>query len=305
VPTAIHDSEGLRIHKNDANGFVVCRLHYTADPRKRSEEWRAAAQMGMSKAQFEQEFEINYAAHMGERVFPEIRDKRHEIVLSESPYEFGDWPKHLQMWGGFDYGSKNPSSFHVYTIVDGVIYAIWEMYEPCKNIRDFTAAMKDCPYWSQVRWIAHDPDMNNLKQRDLKTGGMTTVRRQFEELGINKWVPGNNNEQAWLVQMQKHWSGREITFKILQCCPKMIDEFENATFVGMTERQLETQNYREAVLDKNNHAMDDCKYFMNVPRSESVSERKAQKFNAGESYSSGGPTPRAPWGRERELGLVV
>jgi hypothetical protein len=31
----------------------------------------------------------------------------------------------------------------------------------------------------------------------------------------------------------------------------------------MSDRQLETQNYREAMVDRKNHAMDDCKYFMN------------------------------------------
>lgn len=300
----ICNQEGLTIHKNEHNGFVVCRLHYRADPRKRSPEWKQAAQMGMSKAQFEQEFEINYNAHMGERVFPEIRDKREQIVFREGPYLDGLWPTNLPMWGGFDYGAKNPSSFHVYTIVDGVVWAVWELYAPCRNIVEFTREMLACPYWNQLRWIAHDPDMNNLKQRDLKTGMMTTVRRQFEDLGVTKWLPGNNNEQAWMAQMQKHWCGQEITFKILECCPMLIDEFENATFIAMTEKQLETQNYREAIVDKHNHAMDDCKYFMNVPL-RPVNRSHRQTFNVGESYGWGNGHSPSIGGRERELGFAI
>jgi hypothetical protein len=269
MSVTLHEQQGLRISKNARNGFVIARLHYSADPRKRSPEWKAAAQQGLSDAKFRQEFEIDYGAHMGEKVFPEMQSRRHEIVCRQGPYEFNQWPSSLTMWGGFDYGTKNATSFHVYTIVDGITYALWELYTPCKNIIDFARLMKECPYWNQLRYIAHDPDMEGLKTRDMSTGAMTTVRRNFEQLGIHKWLQGNNNEPAWLSQMQKHWCGPDVTFKILESCPRMIDEFESATYVQMTERQLESSNFREAMVDKNNHAMDDCKYFMNslpVPR---------------------------------------
>lgn len=261
--TILHEQQGLRIHRNERNGFVVCRLHFTADPRKRSEEWRAASKRGMSRAKWEQEFDINYDAQLGEKAFPEIREKREQIVLREGPYLDGKWPQHLQMWGGFDYGTKNPSSFHVYTQVDAVTYAIWELYEPCRNIIEFVMKMKACPYWDQIRYILHDPDMCALKQRDLKTGDVTSVRAQFEQLGITKWMSGNNDEAGWLVRMQKHWCTSEITFKILECCPNLIEEFELATYKNMSERQLEAANYSEGLVDKHNHALDDCKYFMN------------------------------------------
>lgn len=289
----IHSQKGLRIVQNDRNGFVVATLHYTADPRKGSKEWKKEAQQGLSQAKFEQEFEISYDAMLGEKVFPEIKSRRSEIILHEGPYQFNDWPRSLAMWGGLDYGTRNASSFHIYTAVDGVLYAIWEMYKPCKNIIDFAREMKECPYWEQVRYIAHDPSLSNLTQRDMKTGAMTTVIQQFQELGINKLIRGINDEQAWLVQMQKHWCGDDITFKIMDCCPRMIEEFESATYVSMSERQLETQNYRETLVDKFNHALDDCKYFMNS--APSVRTRKirlpnlAEKFGFGPSSSQYSP----------------
>lgn len=287
----LHEQTGLRIVRNSRNGFVVCRLHYTADPRKRSPEWKAEARRGMSLAKFEQEFEINYNALLGERVFPEITARREEIILREGPYEYNQWPTHLPMWGGFDYGQKNPASFHVYTIVDGVTYAIWEMYQPCKNIVEFARAMKMCPYWQQIRYIAHDPDMDSLKHMDRD--GVTSVRRFFEREGVAKWLKGNNDEQAWLVAMQKHWCGPEVTFKILESCPMLIDEFEQATYVSMTERQLETQNFREGMVDKRNHALDDCKYFMNSSPNANVRftfkpPKLAASYGWGPSATPGG-----------------
>jgi hypothetical protein len=283
--TTLHEQQGLRITKNAKNGFVVARLHYTADPRKRSPEWKAAARQGMSQAKFEQEFEINYDALLGERVFPEITDRRHEIVHRTGPYLDGVWPDHLPMWGGFDYGQKNPSSFHIYTIVDGVVWAIWEMYKPCRNITEFAEEMKQCPYWARVRYIAHDPDMDNLKIM-TRGEGTTSVRRMFETLGVTRWLRGNNDEQAWLARMQKHWCGVDVTFKILDTCPMLIDEFAHATYVSMTERQLETQNYRETLVDKHNHAMDDCKYFMNSDAAPVVRNVKLPNLLSAYSWGS-------------------
>jgi hypothetical protein len=287
----LHSQQGLQIRQNTRNGFVVATLHYTADPRKRSKEWKKEAFQGMSQAKAEQEFEISYDAMLGEKIFPEIKDRRNEIVLSEGPFEFNDWPKSLPMWAGLDYGARNPSSFHIYTVVDQVIYCIWELYHPCKNIVEFVQEMKACPFWDQIRYIAHDPSMTNLTQRDMKTGGMTTVARQFIELGVTRLLPGNTDEQAWFVQMQKHWCGEEVTFKIMESCPKMIEEFEAATYTSMSERQLETSDYQEKMVDKFNHALDDCKYFMNS--SPSIKSRKITLPNIAGKFGFG-PVTSAP-----------
>jgi hypothetical protein len=262
MPNLLHQQKGLRIVQNDKNGFIVVTLHYTADPAKRSSLWKKEAAQGMSHAKFAQEYEIDYTALFGEKAFPEVKERRMEICV-KSPF-LEDWPRDLPMWGGFDYGAKNPSSFHVYTVVDKVIYALWELYEPCKNIIEFAKKMKECPYWRQLRYIAADPDIANLKHRDMTTGAATSVMHQFIQLGVTKLVPSTTDEQAWMATMRRHWQAQEVTFKIVEdSCPHMIAEFEDATYVTMTDRQLETQNYREQLVDRKNHALDDCKYFMN------------------------------------------
>lgn len=298
----IHEQQGLRIVQNEKNGFCVATLHFTADPKKRSPEWKAAARKGMSQAKYDQEFEISYDAFLGERVFPEIRERRSEIILREGPYEFNQWPKSLTMWAGFDYGTQNPSSMHVYTIVDGVTYAIWELYKPCKNILDFVEEMKACPFYNQLRWIAHDPDMNNRKQRDMASGATISVRTQFERLGITKWLSGSTDEQAWLSIMQRHWCGPEVTFKILESCPQLINELEGATYTSMTEKQLETQNYKEALVDKHNHAMDDLKYFMNANPSEV--KRFVKIPSLVDTYGTRPIGAKLPPLRQKELGIA-
>ena len=65
-------TEQMKIVKNDVNRFIVCTLHYTADPSKRSKDWQAEAKAGMSPARWDKEYEIDYVALYGQRVFPEI-----------------------------------------------------------------------------------------------------------------------------------------------------------------------------------------------------------------------------------------
>lgn len=293
MPTLLHSQQGLQIVKNDKNGFTVCTLHFSADPKKRSPEWKREAAQGLSKAKFEQEYEISYDAQMGERVFPEIRDRRDEIVIEEGPFIEDKWPCDLPMWGGFDYGARNPSSFHIYTLHDGILYAIWELYEPCKNILSFSQRMKDCPYWGQLRYIASDPDIFSLKQRDMKSGLPINVASQFQSLGITKLIAGSTDEQGWITKVQRHWQGKDITFKILSSCRNMIQEFGEATYISMSDRQLETQNYREAMVDRHNHSLDDCKYFMNsLPQG---GNRKVKLPSMVSNYS--------PWNSQKEPSL--
>lgn len=261
MPQLLHESQGLKIVKNDRNKFCVVTLHYTADPNKRSPAWKAEAMAGLSAAKFAKEYEIDYEAMFGEKVFPEIVTNRERIIVREPYPEFG---RFLQFWGGFDYGIRNPSSFHIYTNIDGCIYVIWELYEQCKNIFEFAASMKACPYWDRIKYIAADPTMWDNRSHSTKTGMMMSVVDQFIEQGITKFIPGNNDEITWIGAMRQFWANPEDPlFRIVDTCPMMIKEFESAVFVSMTESAAAVKNYKEAIVDKDNHALDDCKYFIN------------------------------------------
>jgi hypothetical protein len=260
VSEVIHESRGLRIHRNPKNRFCVVRLHYTADPAKRSKQWLAEAKAGMHPAQFEREYEISYTALLGEKVFPEIGSYRDQIIRHPP---FPEWGKEQPFWAGFDYGARNPASFHVYTIDDGVIYSIWELYEPCKNIPEFCQKLKDCPYYSRLRYIASDPDVFSKKSHD-KFGNPTSVGALMAEQGITKLIPGNNNEDTFIAEIRKRWADPEdITFKIYDTCVYQIREFEMAIYPMQSEKLLLASNAHERIQDKNNHALDDAKYFFN------------------------------------------
>lgn len=252
----LHDSQGLRIHINPKNKFCIVRLHYTADPAKRGEAWRAEAKSGLTDAQWAKEMELDWTAQYGEKVFPEIINRRDEIVVK--PHEIG---ADQVCWAGFDYGMRNPSAMIVYTIEDGVMYAIWELYKPCKNIPLFAEEMKACPYWGQIKYIANDPDMMRNKTHD-KWGNPTSVQNLFNLAGVTRFLPGLQDEQAWVAMMKEHWAGASPTFRMFEGCQKLREEFESAVYATMSDRLLATQNYRETITERNNHALDACKYFM-------------------------------------------
>ena len=260
MPIILHESEGLKIVKNDKNKFCVVTLHYTADPRKRTEEWKREAESGMTPAQWAKEYEIDYTALYGQKVFPELATNKARIVI-HPPYP--EFPDFQTCWGGFDYGGRSPASFHVYTICDGATYAIWELYEPCGNVADFAKKMQECPYWNRIKYIAADPSIW-WKNQQAKQGALTSIYELFIENKIYKFLQGVTDEPAWIAQMRQHWTDPDDpTFKIFDCCPMMVKEFEEAVYASTSDKALMTQNLRENILDKNNHSLDDCKYYMN------------------------------------------
>lgn len=260
MPEELHSQTGLRIIRNDANRFIICTLHYTADPVKRTKEWQVDAKAGMRPAQWAKEYEIDYVALYGQRVFPEISANRDRIVVQE-PYP--EWSAMQPFWGGFDFGQRNPTSFHVYTISDGVLYSVWEHYEPCKNIPDLCQKLLSCPYYYQIKYIACDPTITNRRTQTNRLGNFITLSDLMMEYGVKKLIPGNTDETTWLEMVRQHWKdAADPTFRIFARCPAMIKEFENAVFAGQSDKEILTETYKEKIEDVHNHALDDSKYLM-------------------------------------------
>lgn len=257
----LHEQLGLKIRRNPNNRFVVCELDYFADPSKRSTEWAEEAKSGMSAAAWAKEYLRDATAMYGQRVFPEIATYRDKIVIGPPYREFGPTGGY---WAGFDFGSRNPSAFIVYTIEDGVIYAIWELYEPCRTIPDLASKIISCPYYNHLKYISCDPTITNQKTRTNKFGALVTIADLLAEYGIKRMRPGDTNEQVWVATMRRHWSNSEDpTFRILDTCPNLIHEFENVVFASQNEKEILTETYREQIEDVHNHALDATKYLMN------------------------------------------
>lgn len=261
----MHEQEGLRIWRNPGNKFVVCELMFTADPAKRSDEWRAEAEAGMSPGRFAKEYLIQWDALDGQKVFPEIVEKRSSIVLPQGVVTFGE---HQRYWAGYDHGMRNPAAFVVFTQDEsGTIYAVWELYEPCDNMPSFVGKLKQCPYWNKIKYIVADPSLWD-KRGYSQDGIPISPYEMFMQYGVKNFVKGSKDtEQTWLLLMHSYWADTaDIQFKIMDNCLNLIEELEGARYANMTELMASTRNINEKMVDKANHAMDATKYWMTFHR---------------------------------------
>jgi hypothetical protein len=235
----------------------------------------------MKPGAFEQEFEIQYNAGGGQKVFPAASMRRDRIVLN-APYP--SFPEGLRCWGGLDYGKRNPSSFHVYVEYDRCVYSVFELYEPAPDINIFAAKMLACPWYDKLVYIAADGHIFNATSH--QNGIACSIADHFVAAGVKKLYKGDTSQagafaweaimhEHWGVQIGDQWSVEDPTFKLFSCCPNQIREFQEAVYVSQSDGQLLTSDYKEGIADFNNHSLDDCKYYvLSRPRNRAPSKVK-------------------------------
>lgn len=91
---------GISEWRNPRNSFFVCKLHYTADPTKRSGEWRKKTSEGLSLRAWQREYEISWTSPEGEPVVPEFDANFHvrDTTITRDS-------KLLRFW---DFGAVSP-----------------------------------------------------------------------------------------------------------------------------------------------------------------------------------------------------
>ncbi len=78
--------EGVEIWQNPKNRFTVIDLHYTADPRKRSPEWRDAIKQSMPARDFAMEYERSWQTFEGKPVYSDFKSSLH-VKTGKPPVE--------------------------------------------------------------------------------------------------------------------------------------------------------------------------------------------------------------------------
>jgi len=239
--------QGLKITHNKNNGFTVVTLHYTANPKKATPEWKAKTKKGMPEHGWQREYEIDYGAMGGQLIFPQFREFEHKIVCE--PFDV----THFKKYGSIDYGgARSPFSFHVYTIdYDGRIYAIWEHYGIDPHLKNHADGIKACPYFKELKYITIDPACAAKLPQSEK--GPRSIVELLNEFGIYTWL-GNNNREAGRQRINQCWYNleeEEPRFFIWPCCVNMIREFKNLRW---------PEEMKDDVVG-DDHAYDECRYF--------------------------------------------
>lgn len=95
------DIPGVRRWKN-SNGFEIFRVHYTADPRKRTTAWRESERSGIAANEWNREYEIDFASFMGKPVFEHDYD---DSTMCK-PFKLDPKAPVLRSW---DFGYHHPA----------------------------------------------------------------------------------------------------------------------------------------------------------------------------------------------------
>lgn len=201
--------EGIRVWTNPVNGFTVYRLHYTADPNKRSHAWKLSAKAGMPDRGWNREYEISFESPEGEPVFPEFQAStmvRHVPVLPEA-----------RLLRGWDFGHVCPAVVFAQLDAHGRLRIVREILMPHSTLLQLAHAVRlatvelmgkptDC-------FDAGDPageaftDLGQVRQTLAEQGITLQTHRAHKEsyealrarLLQDVFVPGEGKSPALLI----------------------------------------------------------------------------------------------------------
>ncbi len=256
---------GLDIYKTK-DGFTVARLHYSADPSKIQDNGEPIPELlegyigGKAGPAWRKEMEIDFTAYSGQLLcYNILQDYKHKIIkdryVKESDYKYGS----------VDWGRNNPASFHVYTVdEDKHIHSAYEIYVNQTSIPDFCTLIKQCPYYQSLNWISADPSIWNKNQENLQD--LQSLEDKFRAEGIILSRGKAGCDEVAINELMDRWDkleDNEPRFTISPRCFKQIWEFERLRYKEITTAMIEYSNKNETLVDKDNHAWDDFKYFIN------------------------------------------
>jgi len=262
-------------------GFHCIRVEFKADPLKDPETAEGAAWLeneikgipgGVASAQFRQEYLIDWDAAGGELCFPQFEIYKSKIVVA--PFEV---PETWSLYGSFDYGHRNPSSFHVYAIDhDGNVWVVWGYYASGRGYRQTAISIRDCPYFNRLSFLPiADPSIWAKTQQTDDGNELKSIAQLFFELPEPErisFAPGKKggdvtvaekiNGDLWNQEALK--KGVVPRLKIFSTCPMMIWELGKLRYSDWSGTMQEVRNVKESIVDKDNHAFDDLKMFMTM-----------------------------------------
>lgn len=122
--------QGLSMHKNPKNGFLVIELDYVADPIKRDPEWIAREKSRMNPKQWAVEMDRSWETFAGKAIY----DKAFFKHLHVARAQFGV-NKDAPIFRGWDFGSNQ--SVVIAQIVGSRLYILDELPNAGSNTREF------------------------------------------------------------------------------------------------------------------------------------------------------------------------
>lgn len=274
LPGALPVPDGMKAWVNAGNGFTVVACHYTADPKKRNDEWYTWACKALREDQIEREMEINFDSKAGAKAFPYLEPNA-ALYRRDPPMPI---PAHWTIIAGLDYGARNPTAFTWFAVDEfRRFWAFDEFYCPMIDYEEegglpaFAEWIKKHEYYPRLRYIVADPSIFNRNQNQLEMkengqiayGTVMSIAELLMKFGIHKLQRGNNDRLAGMTRLQQmfNWRGDVKNTNPFVFfggkCKKAWWEFINIVY-KLDDK--ETKNADEDVVKRNDHAFDEWKY---------------------------------------------
>lgn len=140
-PPQVPIPEGLTTWRTK-KGWLVAQIHFTADPDKRSAEWKQSAMDSMPDMQsYNREFEIDWTSSTGQPFYPVayqkyVEDRGYFISEQKIP------PERVAIYRGFDFGFHRPACVWAWIDSDGVVRVLREFCPKEIDSYNFREAVK-------------------------------------------------------------------------------------------------------------------------------------------------------------------
>jgi hypothetical protein len=246
--------KGYKEWKNKNNGFTCIQLHYTADPNKRSKEWRKSAEFGMDAKAWATEMELSWETYAGEPVYG--REFTQEMHVLNSRYEPDSYYPFLIR--GWDFGGNH--SCVVAQYMRGVLYVIDEYPNMGYNTRRIAREVaEDCnlKYGNEFNYVdVIDPSgMWEGKTSDGKACGDV-----MRELGM-ELCPGVQDVSRRIDSVMKllvSLKEGKPCLRVNPSCNMLIKGFLGG--YHYPEKETKNQKHNKPVKDEYSHIHDALQY---------------------------------------------
>jgi hypothetical protein len=303
--TQVEIRRGLTVRRTKG-GIPVIRHHYSANPARDPDinpEWKLTARRKYtSQAAWDREQETVDNAGGGALVLADTLITHWKKIVIEDPrwHPDPDW----KVEAGFDHGRANPTSLErAYCDFGETIYLCGEYYQPGREIWEHAITLKQMADLRRISDCYADPSIFPLNAQanvpTRKDERAKSLNEIYVENGIEIFSPfhGDHSDISFGERVLMHWrdlENREPTLKIV-CrnfsespqpglhdwdCPNLLWEMMRMRRVKLTAQQLLSRNTSEAIVQKDNHALDAAKYLVMShpePSKKSYDKRVAER----------------------------
>jgi len=214
---------GMELWKNEKNRFTVVQIHYTADPAKRSEEWKDKEKSGMPIKKWNQEYELKWESYTGVPVYTDFSKELHGTTERMYPH-LG-----LPLLRGWDFGLM-PACV-IAQLQEDTLVILKEFTATNMGIDRFSdIVIPQCrqlyPNWGDQKedWMDFiDPSGNFRNDNDETTCAQLLSDKGLQPIpGAVVWEKRRKSVEDFLVKLK----GGQSCFKIdITNCPTLMAGF--------------------------------------------------------------------------------